>query len=571
MAELLRLFLLATVALSSPTASPDSPKREFRAVWVTSFHNIDWPSARGLSPEEQKADFMTILHEQKDNGMNALMVQVRPCGDAFYPSQYAPWSEWLTGTQGKAPEPYYDPLAWMIDEVHHEQLEFHAWMNPFRAVSHVRFSSVDPQNVYHKHPEWFFQYGPKVFFNPGIPEVRNYLTGVVMEVVRNYDVDGIHFDDYFYPYQNNEESINDRHTYKMYGGGFPDIHAWRRNNIDMFIQQVSDSIQAIKPHVKFGISPVGIWRNKTDDPRGSNSRVSHTSYDELYADVRKWLERGWIDYVAPQLYWSTDHPSASYNELLPWWAENSFNRHVYIGHAMFKVKQDNSRHWDNPTQLFTQMKMNKAHPEVKGSIFYSANSFRDNPFSVRDRLRDEFFHSRALIPSMAWKDSIPPKAPETIMGWEEEGQVVLSWQKPEAAQDGELPYYYVVYRVEGKEKIDLGNPRNIIATIRENHLLDTSVSSGTNYTYLVTSMDRLHNESPTCAAVMIKTGLPPEESLPQHGKNLNHQKSNFNEVAEQALGITIPPIAPVHAREVEPVNIMDEPVPQDEISRMGGN
>ncbi len=480
---------------------PTLPKREFRAVWVATFHNIDWPSKKGLSSMTQKQEFINLVDRQRRNGMNALMVQVRPSGDAFYPSRYAPWSEYLGGKQGQPPTPFYDPLAFMIESCHARQMEFHAWMNPFRAVSHVRFSSVADRNIINLHPEWLFQYGNRKYLNPGIPQVRKYLVRVVMEVVKRYDVDGIHFDDYFYPYPKNGERIPDYQTYARYGQGFKDIAAWRRNNIDIFIKELSDSIRVAKPHVKFGISPVGIWRNKSDDRRGSNSRYYMTSYDMLHADVRRWLEQGWLDYVAPQLYWNIQHPRADYAQLLPWWARNSFGRHVYIGQALFRLKNPDSNVWRDPRELPTQLQLNLSHPEVKGSIFYSENSFRTNPLGFQDLLQKQRYRYPALIPSMSWKDSIPPLAPQGLAVSEDPGGYArLNWEPPVAAADGQSAHYYVVYRFRQDAKVNLKDAKHIIGITKSTGFTDQTRDNRAHYTYLVTSVDRLHNESRACAA-----------------------------------------------------------------------
>jgi len=507
------------------SSAPDSPfsplKREFRAVWVATFHNIDWPSKKGLPVSQQKREFRDLLSKQKKNGMNAVVVQIRPSGDAFYESQYAPWSEYLSGTQGESPNPYYDPLGFMVKTTHDQNMEFHAWFNPFRAVSHVRFSSVAYNNVSKQHPDWVFQYGDRIYLNPGLPAVRKYLVSTVMELVKNYDIDGLHFDDYFYPYTKDGIALPDRGTFRTYGQGFNHIDDWRRSNIDAFIKELSDSLQQVAPHVKFGISPVGIWRNKSKDPRGSNSRVSHTSYDMLYADVRKWLELGWIDYVAPQLYWSTRHPSANYEHLLPWWADNSFGRHCYIGHAMFKVKKDVSRHWDNPSQLPLQLDMQKRYTStVQGSIFYSANSFDGNPHRLEDALQNNYHRFPALIPSMPWKDKVPPLAPQNLQASRETYGARLTWETPEAAADGELPRYYVVYRFLSSERIDLENPQKIIHMGRETHFEDKNPERKQSFTYVVTSVDRLHNESMTLAAAVLRRTdyTRPSDSVTIHEK-----------------------------------------------------
>lgn len=477
-------------------------KREFRAVWVATFHNIDWPAAKDQEPTRQQADFLELVRYQHRNGMNALMVQIRPSGDAFYPSKLAPWSEYLTGEQGKAPNPYYDPLHFMVNATHDRNMEFHAWINPFRTISHVRFSNVSEQNIARREPNWTYQYGNTIYLNPGVPAVREHLTQVVLEIARNYDVDGIHFDDYFYPYQESGKTLNDEAAFEQYPDGFRDIHAWRRHNIDLFIQQVSDSLRVVAPHVKFGISPMGVWRNKQDDPLGSNSKARFTSYDGLYADVRKWAQEGWVDYIAPQLYWSKTHPRASYSALLPWWSQNSFGRHLYIGQAVFKLTKDNNTYWRNPTELPHQLRLNLEHPSVNGSIFYSANSFKNNPHQIEEWLRGDRFRHPALIPNMSWKDSIPPLTPKQFREEPKENAVKLSWKKPLPAPDGGEAAYYVVYRFGPTESPDLDRSDRILAIQRSTVFIDRTIQPNQRYTYLLTSVDRLHNECKTPAIVI---------------------------------------------------------------------
>ncbi len=495
---------LAGFLLFACEAEPEKPlKREFRAVWVATFHNIDWPGEKGLEPTRQQVEFLELVRYQHLNGMNALFVQVRPSGDAFYPSKLAPWSEYLTGEQGKPPRPYYDPLDFMINATHDRNMEFHAWINPFRTISHVRFSNVSEDNIARRKPEWTYQYGNTVYLNPGIPAVRDHLTQVVLEIARNYDVDGIHFDDYFYPYQEPGVSLNDEVAFEQYPDGYTDIHAWRRHNIDLFIKQVSDSLRVVAPHIKFGISPVGVWRNIQDDPLGSNSKARSTSYDGLYADVRKWTQEGWLDYIAPQLYWSNDHPRANYDALLPWWASNAFGRHLYIGQAVFKLKTDNGSYWRNPTQLPYQLSLNRRYPSVNGSIFYSANSFQGNPHQIETLLREDRFRYPALIPSMAWKDSIPPLAPQHLKAEVKEGQIRLHWNAPPPAPDGETADYYVLYRFSRNEAPDPERSDRIVSIQKATVYTDRAVLPQQRYTYLLTAVDRLHNESRTGVAIVV--------------------------------------------------------------------
>jgi len=488
------LLALLQTAFVLNCHSPRTYKREFRAVWVATIHNIDWPSQKGLSTAQQQAEFIQLIERHRRMGMNAVIVQVRASGDAFYLSGYEPWSEWLSGTQGQAPQPFYDPLEFMIAETHRRGMEFHAWINPFRGVSHTRFSSVAPDHISRQQPGWFFQFKNTLYFNPGIPAVRQYLCDVVRQIVACYDVDGIHFDDYFYPYRKPGELLADAHTFRKYGKGFTDIEAWRRDNIDQFIHQVADSIRALKPYVKFGVSPIGIWRNKRDDPRGSNSH-SFASYDMAYADVRKWLQQGWIDYVAPQLYWSTAHQGANYEELIQWWADNAFGRHVYVGHAMFKVKNEPSGGWKNPLELPRQLHILRSMPRIQGSIFYSANSFEGNPYQVEQLLEEDFYRYPALPPAMPWKDALPPLPPwEVHISYEQE-LPVIRWRRPIAAADGQRPLRYVVYGFPSGKAVDLSRPEFIRAIQADTLFTDSLGMQQAGYRYAITALDRLHNES----------------------------------------------------------------------------
>ncbi|MGN6616748.1 MAG: glycoside hydrolase family 10 protein, partial [Ilyomonas sp.] len=310
-------LFITLVLLQFASFAQTSPKYEFRAVWVATVENIDWPSRKGLSTEEQKAEFIRLLDMNKRNGMNAIIMQIRPVADAFYPSPFEPWSEYLTGKQGVAPNPYYDPLKFMIEETHKRGMEFHAWLNPYRAVFNIYKSSVAPNHITRTHPEWFLNYGDKKYFDPGQPEAMEFVAKVVKDIVSRYDLDGIHMDDYFYPYRIPGKDFPDNKTYLKYGDGLTKDD-WRRSNCDSIIKLIHDVIIDTKPMVKFGISPFGVWRNKSKDPMGSDTRAGVTNYDDLYADILLWLKEGWIDYVAPQLYWEIGHPLCDYETLLNW-------------------------------------------------------------------------------------------------------------------------------------------------------------------------------------------------------------------------------------------------------------
>jgi len=477
-----------------------------RAVWITTVGNIDWPSRKNLDAETQQKEYIEILEKLKKHNFNAVLTQIRPSADALYESSYELWSEVLQGKQGSPPNPYYDPTAWMIQQCHQRGMEFHAWVNPFRAVSSITFSNIHQDHITKKEPTWFFKYGDRVYFNPGIPEVRTYLVKIALEIARKYDIDGLHFDDYFYPYKINGQDINDDDTFDKFGKDFTNIEDWRRNNIDLFIQAISDSLKVIKPKVKFGISPVGGWRNKSQDPRGSDTRVGQPAYDHLYADTRKWLEKGWIDYLTPQIYWSTQSKYAPYEVLISWWNENNFGRHIYGGHGAFKIGMlDEESTWQESSEIFKQIMLNRKYKNIQGSMFFSAKSLTKNPLKILDTLQSKYYKYPALLPAMPWKDAVPPLPPDSLRATVVEGSIVLKWVHPKAASDGEKPMYYVVARFDNELAMNLNDASKIIAIQKDNFLLDKEVESNKRYVYVIKSMDKLHNESTQSAVVKIAT------------------------------------------------------------------
>jgi uncharacterized lipoprotein YddW (UPF0748 family) len=378
-------------------------KPEFRAAWIATVAHIDWPSPGNYNSILQQQEFIRILDMHKANGMNAVIVQVRPSSDAFYPSPYEPWSQWLTGVQGKAPNPYYDPLQFMIEEAHKRGMEFHAWCNPYRADFSIGKSSIAPNHVTRTHPEWFISYGGKKYFDPGNPNAREHVVKVIKDLVSRYDVDGIHFDDYFYPYKIPGREFPDHVSYNKYGKGMT-RDAWRRSNVDSIIYQLHVAIKEIKPAVKFGISPFGVWRNADKDPNGSPTRAGVTNYDDLYADVLLWLKNGWIDYVAPQLYWEIGHRAAPFEVLVDWWSKNTYGRHCYIGIGYYLAGSNTA--WKDPTLLPRQLELIRSYKEIQGAVFYNTNAFFRNPLGWNDTLRLNYFKHPADIPVMPWLDSL---------------------------------------------------------------------------------------------------------------------------------------------------------------------
>ncbi|MDB5247732.1 MAG: glycoside hydrolase [Segetibacter sp.] len=404
------------------------PQYEFRAVWIATVENIDWPSKKNLPVEQQKAEFIRLLDLHARNGMNAVVMQIRPVADAFYPSRFEPWSEYLSGKQGLPPTPYYDPLQFMIEETHKRGMEFHAWMNPYRAVFNVTRSSISPNHVTRLFPHWFLTYGSTRYFDPGIPEVREHVTRVVKDLVERYDLDAVHFDDYFYPYRIAGKEFPDAASFFKYGNGLTK-EDWRRSNVDSIIKMLSETIKSVNPRVKFGISPFGVWRNSNKDPRGSNSKAGVTNYDDLYADILLWLEKGWIDYVAPQLYWETTHSYVGYYMLLNWWANNTYGNHLYIGHGIYRTLEARTGTWKNRNEIPNQIKAIRANPNVHGSIYFSSSTFKSNPNGWNDSLRNNYYKYPALVPPMRWIDSIPPIA--CLQEKQDNGEVRLYYRGAE--------------------------------------------------------------------------------------------------------------------------------------------
>ena len=484
-------------------SAPLTPKREFRAVWIATVENIDWPSKKGLPTAQQQQEMINLLDTYYKTGFNAVIMQVRAAADAFYAKSAEPWSEWLTGQQGKAPEPFYDPMEFIIQESHNRGLEFHAWLNLDRATF-SKTASIAHNHISQRRPEWFMTYGNRKLFNLGLPEVRSYIAGIVANIVRNYDVDGIHFDDYFYPYAIAGQVIRDDAAYRQHYNGMS-REDWRRSNVDKLILELRDSVRLVKPYVKFGISPFGIWKNQKSDPEGSATNGGQAYY-ELYADTRKWAREGWVDYIAPQIYFTTEFERANYRTLVDWWKRNSGDRHLYIGHGAYRVGNTRERDpaWMNPRQVPGQVTYNRAvsgqaKGNVHGSIYFSGKSIINNPLGIRDTLQRNLYRFPALIPPMPWIDSIAPLPPRDLKAARYEAGVELYWQAPEPAKDGSRAHYYVIYRFEGRyRQYRTDNPQRILAVCPgedNTRFFDKTADPKKHYTYLITTFDRLHNES----------------------------------------------------------------------------
>ncbi len=473
----------------------DPPKREFRGAWVATYFGIDWPN-RNHTPQQQRDAFLTIVNHHQQTGITAMFVQVRSQADAMYPSSIVPWSFYLTPARADGNEPGepWDPMQFMIEECHARGIEFHAWLNPYRAIGNIaNINNFAPNHVARQHPEWLIANGAERILDPGIPEVRQHINDVVMDIVDRYDVDGIHFDDYFYP----NAAFNDDATFASYNRGFTMRADWRRDNINLLIADISADIKNSKPWVEFGVSPSGIWRNGGEG--SATTGLQH--YISLYADSRKWLQEGWIDYLCPQVYWYIGQPGADYKVLIPWWNNNAYGRLIYIGMAGYKVGETaQGVNWSaNRSQVPDQVRMNRsaAYPNVYGQSVYNTTSLRNNKLNFRDSLQQHFYNVPALQPKMPWVDATPPEGVTGLHAVYDEGYVTLTWNNPgDAGNELDKVKQLVIYRSESAT-IDTSDARNILAITPGvvNTFNDNTIAEGKTYYYMVSALDRLHNES----------------------------------------------------------------------------
>ena len=396
-------------------SAPPLVAREFRAAWIATVDNMDWPSRVGLSSADQQRELVAMFDRLVELRMNAVILQVRPAADAFYASRLEPWSEYLTGQMGRAPEPFYDPLTFAVAEAHKRGLELHVWINPYRA----RYSTKRPASRDHiarTNPSLVRQYGPYVWMDPGDPAVRDRTKRVVLDLVRRYDIDAVHMDDYFYPYPETERrkrkvreiSFPDNATYKRYqkSGGRLGRDDWRRQNVDLLVKELYDGVHSVKPLVRFGISPFGIWR-----PGHPASVRGLDQYSVLYADAKKWLNEGWLDYITPQLYWSVDKPQQRYDLLLEWWAQQNFKgRHLWPGNYTSKVAFTNSSAF-RTSEILEQIRLTRAQPGATGNVHFSMKVFLQNPDDLNGRLMREAYASPALVPASSWLPAPSMTAP----------------------------------------------------------------------------------------------------------------------------------------------------------------
>lgn len=481
-----KALLITLLALAmAPVISADNPKREFRGAWM---HTIGQKQYKEKSTAELQDYLVDQLDKLKKAGVNAVLFQVRPSADAFYPSQLEPWSRFLTDG-GNAPEPYWDPLQFMIDETHKRGMELHAWLNPYR-VTTGKNQQLPKNHLFHKEPWRFVDYADgKKYFDPGLPQNREFITEVVMDIVNRYNVDGIHFDDYFYPYPVEGEDFPDADSYAKYGNGMKKDD-WRRQNVDFLIRDIHNAISTSeKPWVRFGVSPFGIWRNKASDPRGSETNGLQ-NYDALYADVLLWDEEGWVDYTLPQLYWELEHPRASTLVLAEWWNNAGLKRHLYFGQDTHNImKHADLAPSTNPTQLDHKIRISREAQNVQGNCWWPGYAITSNFEGIADSLADNRQNTIALVPEYPW---IPSDKPAPIrVAPVRPGTDKLQWAKPEQKGDVNDVVRFVVYRFDvDAANMNFDDPANIWM-ITENNSIDLIIPGR----YAVTGLNRVNRES----------------------------------------------------------------------------
>lgn len=483
------LLLMAGGVFAQVQTGSAYPKREFRAAWIQSVNG----QFRGMPTEKLEQNLIGQLNSLQKAGINAIIFQVRPEADALYASRLEPWSRFLTGVQGKAPEPYWDPMQFMIDECHKRGMEFHAWINPYRTKTTLK-SELAPNHVYNIHPEWFVTYGDQLYFDPALPESRRHICMVVSDIVSRYDVDAIHMDDYFYPYPIKGKDFPDDASFARFGGGFSNKGDWRRSNVNVLIKKLHETIREIKPWVKFGVSPFGIYRNESSDPLGSKTKGLQ-NYDDLYADVLLWAREGWIDYNIPQIYWHIGHPVADYETLVKWWARNTENRPLFIGQSVMNTVQNADPKNPSINQLPRKMALQRAYQTIGGSCQWPASAVVENAGKYRDALIAEYHKYPALPPVFDFMDNeAPAKVRKMKPVWTEDGYI-LFWTAPKYKEEMNRAVQYVVYRFNDKEKVNIDDPSHIVAITRDNFYKLPYEDGKTKYRYVVTALDRLHNES----------------------------------------------------------------------------
>lgn len=481
------IFILALLSVLSVQAQV---KREFRGAWIQCVNG----QFIGKSTGQIQSMLTRQLDELQKDGINAIIFQVRAECDALYKSDIEPWSKFLTGAQGKAPSPYWDPLEWMVTECHKRGMELHAWINPYRAKhGSTKTSALSPSHVAIKRPELCFVYGNLVILNPGLQEAADYTCKVASDIVSRYDIDGFHIDDYFYPYPSPGVTIPDQGLFQRQPNGFVNIGDWRRDNVNRFVKQLGETIHQIKPWVKFGVSPFGIYRNKRNDLNGSETNGLQ-NYDDLYADVLIWVNNGWVDYCVPQLYWEIGNKAADYKTLIIWWNKHAANRPLYIGEDIERTAKNADLANPNRNQLPAKHRLHRQCANVNGTVLWYAQAVAENVGNIGHTLRDYYWKHPALPPLMPFLDDKAPNPVKSLkFKWTPDGPF-LFWKTAKSKNWDDETNRYVVYRFEEGEKVNLDNASKILAVSYDSSFKLPYVKEK-KYTYVVTALDRVGNES----------------------------------------------------------------------------
>lgn len=493
-----RLKIISTLVvfmiIASVQINAKASKREFRGVWI---HTVQQSQYKTMTPIEMQRYFIDMLNQFQQAGINALVFQVRPQADAFYKSNLEPWSRFLTGEQGLEPNPEWDPMAFLIRECHARNIEFHAWLNPYR-VTNSENEKLSENHIYWKHPEWFVKYGKQIYFDPGMPECRNYIRQVVKDIVTRYNVDAIHMDDYFYPYPISGEVFPDDETFRAYGAsqGFDATqkNAWRRNNVNLLISELKETIFKTKPWVRFGISPFGIYRNSSSHESGSKTSGLQ-NYDDLYADVLLWAKNSWIDYIVPQLYWEIGHKQADYSTLTKWWSEHVNTEHLYIGQSVVRTMQAVDSKTGDQNQLRSKLEQVKATPTIQGNCWWNGYDLLRNEGGILDSLKNNYYKYPALMPAFTSMDGIDPLPIKKLWAeWTPEGYF-LYWLPQEDKDPMNMPEHYCIYRFKSGEKINLNDPSKIVAITNQTAYQLPYDKGKVKYIYAITTIDKYNLES----------------------------------------------------------------------------
>lgn len=483
------LLLLAAV-VTLPAQAVSYAKREFRGAWIQAVNG----QFQGLSPQAMRQTLTYQLDELQKDGVNAIIFQVRPECDALYPSNIEPWSRFLSGTQGQPPYPAWDPLQWMIEQCHARGMELHAWINPYRAKT-KNTTALAPSHIARTRPDLVFEYDGQLILNPALQENRDYICRVVTDIVTRYDVDGLHIDDYFYPYPVPGKVIPDDNDYARLANGISNRADWRRYNVNLFMKQLHETIRKAKPWVKFGVSPFGIYRNKKSDPaRGSNTNGLQ-NYDDLYADVLFWVENGWVDYCVPQVYWQIGHPAADYATLTDWWGKHVTKRPLYIGEDVERTVKFPDPSNPATHQMAAKAALKERYPTIQGSVLWYAKAAVDNVGQYGTLLRTTYWRYPALQPLMPFMDNKRPKKPKKVKALQMDNARVLFWTKPKGKKWGDEVKRYVVYGFAPGEKVDTDNPTKILTITSQTMFTLPQPTQSGKYTYVVTALDRVGNES----------------------------------------------------------------------------